>query len=192
MRKTLFALLGLVAIGMWAVPALAGTAVSDPPKAFAPIPLENRAGAVGAMAKNGNGSTATLSGTLIKQASVTTSWFLYPGACNDRAANTWVAKSASQADSLNSYAVGTQGGYGRADLSLAAKLIGIADAATPVNQRPAILTGSRMIWVGKYDANWVVPVGYPNLTNQILYIDLESNRVPVNSSGSYAISMKIN
>ena len=35
MRKTLFALLGLVAIGIGAVPALAGVAaVNDPPKAY--------------------------------------------------------------------------------------------------------------------------------------------------------------
>jgi len=192
MRKTLFALLGLVAIGMWAVPALAGVAVSDPPKAFAPIPLENRAGAVGAMAKSGS-YQATLSGTLIKQASATTSWFLYPGACNDRAANTWVPRTTLQADSLNSYAVGSQGGYGRADLSLAAKIIGIVDAATPAGQRPAIPAGSRAIWCGRYDPNWVVQVGYPNLTNQILYIDLESNRAPIAAStGTYNVSMKMN
>ncbi|MEK7347849.1 MAG: hypothetical protein AABZ94_03180, partial [Candidatus Eisenbacteria bacterium] len=128
------------------------------------------------MAKSGS-YQATLSGTLIKQASATTSWFLYPGACNDRAASTWVARTAIQSDSLNAYTVGSQGGYGRADLSLAPKLIGIVDAATLASQRPAIPTGSRAIWCGKYDANWVVPVGYPNLTNQILYIDLESNRV---------------
>src|SRR5262245_36460222 len=136
MRKTLFALLGLVAIGMWAVPALAYVASVDPPKAIAPIPLENRAGAISNLAKGGN-YQATLSGTLIKQAAATTSWFLYPGACNDRAGGTWVAKSSSQADSLNSYAVGTQGGYGRADQSLADKLFHIVDTGvTPANQRP--------------------------------------------------------
>ena len=195
MRKTLFALLGLVAIGIGAVPALAApAAVNDPPKAFAPIPLENRAGAVGAMAKNGNNFQATLSGTLIKQASATTSWFLYPGACNDRAANTWVAKTAIQSDSLNSYAVGSQGGYGRADLSLAAKTIGIVNSGTPANQRPDMTgLGANAIWCGKYDPNWVVPVGYPNLTNQILYVDLESNRAPIlASTGTYTITAKVN
>src|SRR5512143_2380427 len=108
MRKTLFALLGLAAIGTWAVPALAGVSLTGPPKASEPIPLENRAGAIGAMAKSGN-FQATLSGTLIKQASATTSWFLYPGACNDRAGGTWVPRTAQQADSINTYTVGGQG-----------------------------------------------------------------------------------
>ena len=192
MRKTLFALLGLVAVGMWAVPALAYVTPSDPPKASAPIPLENRAGAIGAMAKSGN-YQATLSGTIIKQAAATTSWFLYPGACTDRANNTWAARTTLQADSLNSYTVGTTGGYDRADQSLSAKLFHIVTTATPVNQRPAIPNGTGAIWGGKYDPNFVNPVGYPNLTNQILYIDLESNRAPLAAAGNtFFISMKIN
>jgi len=192
MRKTLFALLGLVAIGIGAVPALAGVSLTGPPKASAPIPLENRAGAIGAMAKNGN-FQATLSGTLIKQASATTSWFLYAGACNDRAGGTWVAKTAIQADSLNTYAVGTRGGYSAIDQSLAVPLWNIVTTATPAAQRPAILNGTGSIWCGKYDANFVNPVGYPNITQQILYIDLESDRVPINSNtGTYTITMKMN
>ena len=175
MRKTLFALLGLVAIGVGAVPALAGVANNDPPKAFAPIPLENRAGAIGATAKSGT-NQATLSGTLIKQANATTSWFLYPGACNDRASNTWAAKTGAGtpiADSLNSYAVGSLGGYGRGDQSLAPKLTHITSVSgTPASQRPAGFGSDKFIWMGKYDPNWVVFVGYPNLTQQIIYIDL--------------------
>src|SRR5207249_2700188 len=47
MRKTLFAMLGLVALGLWALPALAAVSVDplkNPPKAHEPIPLENRPG----------------------------------------------------------------------------------------------------------------------------------------------------
>ena len=195
MRKTLMALLGLVTVGLWAVPALAVGTISDPPKAYAPIPLEDRAGRIGEMARNGNNYQATLSGTLVKQASATTTWFLYPGACVDRANNTWVAKNDIQADSLNTYAAGSQGGYSRLDLSLAEPLWHINDAATPASQRPTPLTGSRSIWCGKYDANWVVPVGYPNITNQILYIDLEANRPnasPVGDTFTYSMSMRLN
>ncbi len=203
MRKTLFALLGLVAVGLWAVPVLAGVTAHDPPKAYAPIPLENRAGAIGAMAKNGN-YQATLSGSMIKQASATTTWFLYAGACADRAAGTWVARTDIQADSLNTYTVGTQGGYGRSDQSLSEIQWHIVDTATPANQRPAAvgeggsdaINGSRAIWCGKYDPNWVNPVGYPNLTNQILYLDLEANRAavsqPTAAGGTYSLSMRVN
>lgn len=208
MRKTLFALLGLVAVGMWAVPVLASTANNGPPKAFAPIPLENRAGAIGAMAKSGNyqGAAkyqATLSGTLIKQASATTTWFLYPGACTDRITSTWVAKTVIQADSLNGYTDGfidpqapAQGNYTRSDLSSGEKLWHIVDSGvTPANQRPAIPTGTHALWCGKYDAAFVNPVGYPNLTAQILYIDLEANRPtasPAPGTGTYTITMKFN
>jgi hypothetical protein len=181
-----------VAIGSWAVPALAGVAVSDPPKASAPIPLENRAGAIGAMSKSGTNYQATLSGTLIKQASATTSWFLYPGACNDRAASTWVPRSANQADSLNSYTVGTLGGYGRSDQSLSEKLWHVVSSGDP-HKPPSGITGTNAIWCGKYDANWVNPIGYPNLTSQILYIDLESNRTPIAANtGTYDITMTMN
>lgn len=194
MRKNLFALLGLVAVGFWAVSAQAGVAVNDPPKASAHIPLEDRAGAVGDMARSGN-YQATLSGTLIKQASATTTWFLYPGACNDRASGTWVAKTANQADSLNSYNVGTQGGYGRSDQSLAEILWHIVDAATPGSERPTIIAGSRSLWCGKYDPNWVNPVGYPNLTNQLLYVDLEGNRpnaTPAPDGTAYSLTLTTN
>jgi hypothetical protein len=194
MRKTLFALLGLVAIGMWAVPALAGVANNDPPKAHAPIPLEDRAGAISSVVKGG-GYQATLSGTLIKQASATTSWFLYPGACTERNANTWVPRTTIQADSLDTYPIGTRGDYTAADLSLAEKLFHVADSGIDgAGEFPAIITGTRMIWCGKFDPNWVVQVGYPNITNQILYIDLENDRTAIaaDPTSKYSITMKMN
>jgi FlgD Ig-like domain len=190
MRKTLFAMLGLVALGLWALPAVAaplssGLVVDGPKVHPDPVPLENRAGAIGAMAR-GESYQGTLSGTLIKQAAATTSWFMYPGACVQRALGTWSAKSSPTADSLQPHAsfpnsAGYQVGqpipgnnliaYTRADLSLPEKLWKLADAATPAAQRPAIIDGNRSIWCGKFDANWLVPVGYPNITYQILYFD---------------------
>ena len=169
MRKTLIAMLGLATLVVGAMPALAGVS-SDPPKASEYVPLDARAGALGALAKNGNYS-ATLSGTVVKQASATTTWFMYPGACQQRALGTWSPKSAIQADSLDTYAVGTLGGYGREDLSLKERIWRKVTTATPAAQRPGILAGTASLWCGKFDANWVVPVGYPNITRQILYID---------------------
>src|SRR6185295_16803919 len=59
MRKTLIAMLGLAALVVWALPAFAGT--GDPPYARELIPLDARAGALGALAKTGNNPGATLS-----------------------------------------------------------------------------------------------------------------------------------
>jgi hypothetical protein len=193
MRKILFAMLGLVAIGLWALPAAAlptsgGLVVDGPAKVNpAPIPLENRAGAIGAMAR-GERYSGTMSGTLIKQSAVTTSWFIYPGACRERTLGSWSAKSNPVADSLqptpgfpNSAGYTDNqpdiaGGnntiqYTRSDNSLSEKLWKVVDVATPAAERPAIIAGSRSLWCGKYDPNWAVDVGYPNLTFQILYID---------------------
>ena len=170
MRKTLIAMLGLAALAVWALPVLAGVA-SDPPKAQQWVPLDGRAGAIGALAKSGN-YTATLSGTIVKQASATTTWFLYPGACQDRAGGTWAPKTAIQADSLDSYTSGTQGGYTAVDLSLKEILWHKVTTAVTSTQRPTNnITGTAALWAGKYDPNWVVKVGYPNLTFQLLYID---------------------
>ena len=157
-------------------------------------PIVSGSGTTSPPGSGSSGSYApSLSGTLIKQASVTTTWFLYPGACTDRANNTWVPRTAIQADSLNTYGVGSLGGYGRADLSAVEKEFHIVEASIPAGQRPTIPTGSRAIWCGKYDPSWVVPVGYPNVTNQILYIDLESNRTPIPAStGTYTITMNLN
>ncbi|MGE5179877.1 MAG: FlgD immunoglobulin-like domain containing protein [Bacteroidota bacterium] len=134
------------------------------------------------MAKSGN-YTATLSGTLVNQASATTTWFLYPGACQDRVngpapgLGTWAAKSAIVADSMNSYTTGTQGGYGVQDQSVKELLWHTTDVAhaNHATQEAAVLAGNSSLWCGKYDANWVNKVGYPNLTFQILYIDTGSH-----------------
>ena len=96
MRKTLFAMLGLVAIGLWAIPVAAAPSglVSDGPAKVRPdpVPLDARAGAVGAFAR-GENYAGTLSGSVIKQSAVTTQYFLYPGACVQRALGTWAAKT---------------------------------------------------------------------------------------------------
>jgi hypothetical protein len=162
-----------------------------PPPLQAPIPLENRAGGIGEGAAS-TGTSATLSGTLIRRSLATTSWFLYPGACTDRANGIWAPRSVPQADSLNTYAIGSTGGYSRLDQTIKPQLWHVVDAATPSGQRPAIPNGSRALWCGKYDPNWVVPVGYPNLTEQILYIDLESDRAPIAASGTYTITFTMN
>jgi len=155
---------------VWALPAFAGVA-GDPPKAQQWSPLDGRAGAIGALAKSGN-YTATLSGTVVKQASATTTWFLYPGACQDRAGGTWVAKTAIQADSLDSYSVGGTGGYAASDQSLKEVIWHKVTSATAAAERPNMTgNGTGALWCGKFDANWVVKVGYPNLTFQLLYID---------------------
>ena len=66
------------------------------------------------VAADGGGGVApsgTLTGALIRAANATTSWFLYPGACTDRANGTWSPRSTPQADSLNTYPAGTTGPY---------------------------------------------------------------------------------
>jgi len=192
MRKTLFAMLGLVALGLWAMPTLA--AVSNdpqkaPPKASESIPLENRAGAA-FQSRAGGSYQGTLSGALIKQAQATTTWYLYPGACVERAANTWVPRTSPQADSLNGYTPGSTGPYGVQDNSLSEILWHVSDNATctiNVNCPPAI-AGTRMLWCGKFDNNWVNKYGYPNITYQILYLNTGSHGANYNLSLSYNIS----
>jgi hypothetical protein len=181
MRKTLFAMLGLVALGLWALPALAAVSndpQKDPPKASLPIDLENRAQF---SHRAGSGSLGSLSGTIIKQAQATTTWFLYPGACADRqnglpgTIGTWSPRTTPQADSLNGYTAGTLGPYGAADQSVAEILWHVDDntLCTAGTNCPPALTGSRSLWCGKFDANYVSAghYGYPNLTYQILYVD---------------------
>src|SRR5678810_317701 len=171
MRKTLFAMLGLVALGLWALPALAAVS-NDPPKASEASPLENRAGVW--QHRTSAGPQGTLSGALIKQAQATTTWYLYPGACVDRANGTWAPRANPQADSLNTYAPGSTGPYGVLDQSLSEILWHVTDNATCTTSGtaqtcPPALAGSRSLWCGKFDANWANKVGYPNLTFQILY-----------------------
>jgi len=222
MRKTLFAMLGLVALGLWAMPAVAvptsgGLVVDAPAKVHPdPIPLESRGGTVGAMARN-QSYAGTLSGTLIKQTAATTSWFLYPGACVERTLNTWVPKSTPVGDSLQATAgfpesdgslgVGhgnytpgqpdISGGdntiaYTRSDNSLAEILFHVAQSTDPVGEFPAIIDGNRMLWCGKFDANWVVKVGYPNLTAQILYIDTGTHVADYNLEFDGSLSVELN
>jgi hypothetical protein len=108
-----------------------------------------------------------------------TKWYLYPGACQDRqnglpgTLGTWAPKNDAQADSLDTYAANqipaSLGAYGRVDLSLKESLW-----KTPTfiaGQTPTIPLGTRTLWCGKFEPNFVVDVGYPNQTFQILYID---------------------
>src|SRR5437867_9485934 len=138
MRKTIIAMLGLVALGLWAMPTLAARSNNDPlknpPKVAEKILPENRPGI---WQKRAGGSyQGTLSGTLIKNAAdtPTTTWFMYPGSCGDRingvpgTIGSWVPRSTPQADSLDgfpaidyphgNYAAGTTGPYGIVDQSL--------------------------------------------------------------------------
>ncbi|HEX7078818.1 MAG TPA: FlgD immunoglobulin-like domain containing protein [Candidatus Eisenbacteria bacterium] len=138
------------------------------------------------MAKNGS-LGATLSGTVINQGSAgTTVYFLYPGACQQRALGTWAPVSAEQADSMDTYTEGGTGGYGVADQSVKERLWHVVNSSVPAGQRPAILAGTASLWCGKYDPNWVVQVGYPNTTFQILYIDTGAH------AGSYTLTYKAN
>ena len=187
MRKTLIAMLGLVALGLWALPALAVVGGPDPaknpPKVSEPIPLENRAGI---SQRSGGKYQGTLSGTLIKQSQATTSWFLYPGACTDRYTSSWIPKPTPHADSLNSYTVNTTGPYTLADQSVAAILWHIDDPAVgPASDHPAAVA-TRNLWCGKFDANYLDPnhLGYPNLTYQILYVDTGAH------GGNYTLTVK--
>ena len=124
----------------------------------------------------------------MRRATVTTSWFLYPGACVQRALGTWSARSTPIADSLqpttgfpnsSGYTdnqpdiAGNNNtiAYTRLDASLSEKLWHVVDASVTASQRPTIIDGSRSLWCGKFDANWVYKVGYPNMSFQILYLD---------------------
>jgi len=134
----------------------------------------------------GYGWSGTLSGTLIRQSTATTSWFLYPGACTERYLGTWTPKSFPVADSLNTYSEFTSGPYTAADLSLSDKQWHVVDASTPASQRPDILHGSRSIWCGKYQPGWVLPVGYSSVSYQILYIDTGTH------GSTYNLTFKMN
>ncbi|MGH7681040.1 MAG: hypothetical protein ACRENN_03530, partial [Candidatus Eiseniibacteriota bacterium] len=138
-------------------------------------------------------------GSVPRKTAVTTSWFLYPGACVERALGTWSAKSTPVADSLqptagfaNSFGytdnqpdiAGNNNtiAYTRIDGSLRETLWHVVDASTPASQRPAIINGSRSLWCGKYDPGSAYKVGYPNRTYQILYLDTGTH------SGAYTLS----
>jgi hypothetical protein len=184
----------LAALGLWAFPALA--AVSNPPKDLPnvsePIPLDNRAGVW--QSRAGSSYQGTLSGTLIENAQATTTWFLYPGACTERTLGTWTPRTSPQADSLNTYTAGTTGPYGVADQSLSEILWHISDngTCTPGTNCPPALDLSRMLWCGKFDANWVIKYGYPNLTYQILYVSVGAIGGPYNLDFVYNFSTELN
>ena len=197
MRKTLFAMLGLVALGLWALPTLAAVSngpLKDPPKVSEPISPENRPGVW--QSRTGGNSQGTLSGTMLKQAQATTTWFLYPGACTERAASTWVPRLAPQADSLNTYTAGGVGPYGLADQSLSEILWHVSDNATcaPGVNCPPALGGTRMLWCGKFDPNYLSAghFGYPNLTYQILYVDTGAHAGNYNLTFDYNFSSEFN
>ncbi|HMI31413.1 MAG TPA: hypothetical protein VK527_06710, partial [Candidatus Limnocylindrales bacterium] len=122
---------------------------------------------------DGTGTAPLMAGSLIRSANATTTWFLYPGACAERAAGTWSPRSTPQADSLNSYTAGSTGGYGVDDQTVREILWHVSDNATCTSGTtcPAALNGTRMLWCGKFDANWVSKYGYPNFSYQILYVD---------------------
>src|SRR5258705_5936568 len=134
------------------------------------------------------GGSPMAAGSLVRAATATTTWYLYPGACTDRAIGTWAPRATPQADSLDSYAPGGTGPYGVEDQSLHEILWHVSDNAvcTPGTTCPAALGGTRMLWCGKYDAAWVVHFGYPSFTYQILYIDTGSH------GGSYNLTFDYN
>ena len=139
---------------------------------------------VEATSLDGSTTLRSLAGTMPRSAPTT--WLLYPEACTDRANGTWAPKTSAVADSLNTYTPGTSGPYGREDQSLNEILGHVVDATTPSAQRPSILGGSRSLWCGKYEPSWAVPVGYPNNTYQILYLDTGSH------GANYSLSFKHN
>jgi len=130
----------------------------------------------------------SMAGPVIRSANATTAWYLYPGACFDRANGTWSPRSSPVADSLNSYVPGTTGPYTNLDQTDHEILWHVADNATctPGSTCPPALSGTRMLWCGKFDPGWTAKYGYPNFTYQILYIDTGSH------TGSYNLTLTYN
>ncbi len=135
-------------------------------------------------------SARALAGNVVRNVNATTTWYLYPGACVDRANGTWVPHSSPQADSLDSYVAGGQGPYTVEDQTLHEILWHVSDngVCTPGTTCPSALSGSRMLWCGKYDPTWAVRFGYPNFTYQILYIDTGSHGSSYNLTLTYNFS----
>ena len=121
----------------------------------------------------GAATTRAMAGSIIRNANATTSWYLYPGACTDRANGTWAPKSTPIADSLNGYTPGTSGPYTVVDQSAQEILWHVSDngTCTTGSTCPAALNDTRSLWCGKNDPGWAIGYGYPNFTYQILYID---------------------
>ena len=140
----------------------------------------------------GSSPTSPLLGGKVRQS--TTTWLQYPGACFDRYAGTWAGRSTPQADSLNTYTTGTTGPYTVEDQSLNEILWHVSDNATCSTgvTCPPALSGSRMLWCGKFDAGWVARYGYPNFTYQILYIDTGSHAANYSFTFTYNFSSEFN
>lgn len=136
-------------------------------------------------------SSPAVSGSLVHAASATTSWYLYPGACTDRANNTWVPFGSPVADSLNTYAAGTTGPYTLEDQTSQPTLWHVSDGTCSPGTCPPVIGGSRMLWCGQFDPGWTVPYGYPNFTYQILYIDTGSHVGSYNLTLDYQISTEL-
>jgi hypothetical protein len=149
----------------------------------------------------------TLSGSLIRKSTATTSWYLYPGACVQRALGTWSPKATPVADSLQPHGSFpnssgyTDGqpvpgsntiGYTRRDLSTSEKVWQVAEASTPSTQRPAIIDGTRSLWCGKYDPVWPLQVGYPSQSYQILYLDTGTHGAGYDLTFEGTISTELN
>jgi hypothetical protein len=169
----------------------ADLAASDHAKLQEAIRLENRAGI---FQKRLAGYQATLSGTLVNQSQATTTWFLYPGACFERTNGLWAPRTQPVADSLDSYCVGSTGPYGVADQSLSEILWHVTDNSTCTTGTncPPALNGARSIWCGKFDNNWAVKFGYPNLSYQILYVNTGSHAANYNLIFNYSFSIEFN
>ena len=129
-----------------------------------------------------------MAGSVVRSAFATTTWYLYPGACVDRANGTWTPRTSPVADSLNSYTPGTSGPYAVEDHTLHEILWHVSDAGacTTGTTCPPALGGTRMLWCGKYDPGWAEKYGYPNFTYQILYIDTGSH------AANYALTLSYN
>ncbi|HXL14461.1 MAG TPA: hypothetical protein VN972_00120, partial [Methylomirabilota bacterium] len=145
---------------------------------------------VAATSLDGSTTLPTMSGSIVRSATATTTWFLYPGACADRANGTWTPRSSPVADSLNSYTPGTSGPYTIEDQTLHEKLWHVSDNDSCASGRncPPALSGTRMLWCGKYDPGWAVKYGYSNFTYQILYIDTGAHASSYNLTFTYNFS----
>ncbi len=140
---------------------------------------------------------------LRRSLSEATTYLLYPGACVERSLGTWAPRSSPVADSLQPTSgfpnssgytdnqpdiAGNNNtiAYTRQDNSLSERLWHVVEATTPAAERPAILSGTRSLWCGKFDAGWTLKVGYSNHTYQILYIDTGEH------AGSYNLTFEGN
>src|SRR3989442_12323586 len=51
-------------------------------------------------------SAPALAGAIVRSATATTTWYLYPRACTARASGTWTPRATPPAEPLNTYALG--------------------------------------------------------------------------------------